>query len=142
MVFRIYLSGGMKNITLEEANSYREYIKNDILDEKDAYKYSVDIFNPCKAFNYEDENSYKSNRQVLAYEMYMLRTSDLVLVNFNDSSSLGTMAEISIAYDRNIPVIGINADKNELHDWQVEMCDVIFDSIDEAVSYVKEYYLW
>ena len=141
-MFRIYLSGGMKNITLEEANSYREYIKNDILDEKDAYKYSVDIFNPCKAFNYEDDSSYKSNRQVLAYEMYMLRTSDLVLVNFNDPSSLGTMAEISIAYDRNIPVIGINADKNELHDWQVEMCDVIFDSIDEAVSYVKEYYLW
>ena len=61
--------------------------------------------------------------------------------NFNDNWSLGTMSEIAIAYDRGIPVIGLNVDNQELHSWQVCMCERIFNNIDEMVDYIEDFYL-
>ena len=68
--------------------------------------------------------------------------SDLmVIVNFNDMYSLGSMSELAIAYDRRIPIIGLDINKQELHPWQIEMCNRIFDDIDEMLDYVEDYYL-
>jgi hypothetical protein len=62
-------------------------------------------------------------------------------VNFNDKQSLGTMSEIAIAYDRRIPIIGFNIADQDLHPWQVCMCERIFDKINDLIEYVKEFYL-
>ena len=51
------------------------------------------------------------------------------------------MAELAIAYERRIPVVGLDIDKQELHSWQKEMCTRIFNDIDEMLNYVKEFYL-
>ena len=76
-------------------------------------------------------------------EFYLnkVRNSDLIIVNFNDMWSLGTMSEIAIAYERRIPVIGLDVDKQNLHSWQIEMCTRIFDNIDEMLDYVEDFYL-
>jgi len=51
------------------------------------------------------------------------------------------MSELAIAYDRRIPVIGLNANKEELHPWQFEMANRIFDDINELLDYVVDMYL-
>ena len=55
--------------------------------------------------------------------------------------SLGSMSELAIAYDRRIPIIGLDINKQELHPWQIEMCNRIFGDIDEMLDYVEDYYL-
>ena len=70
-----------------------------------------------------------------------LRRSDLVIINFNDMYSLGSMAELAIAYEKRIPVIGLNIDRQVLHPWQECMCNRIFNDIDELLDYVEDFYL-
>ena len=77
----------------------------------------------------------------MEFDLYKVRNSDLIIVNFNDPNSLGTMAELAIAYEKRIPIIGLNEDRNELHSWQIEMCARIFDNIGDMIMYVKDYYL-
>ena len=74
-------------------------------------------------------------------DLHKLRNSNLVIVNFNDMYSLGSMSELAIAYDRRIPIIGLDVNKQELHPWQIEMCNRIFDDMDEMLDYVEDYYL-
>ena len=74
-------------------------------------------------------------------DLHKLRNSNLVIANFNDMYSLGSMAEVAIAYDRRIPVIGLDIDRQELHPWEVCMCERIFGNIDEMLDYIQDFYL-
>ena len=80
-------------------------------------------------------------REIMELDLHKLRNSNLVIVNFNDMYSLGSMSELAIAYDRRIPIIGLDVNKQELHPWQIEMCNRIFDDMDEMLDYVEDYYL-
>ena len=51
------------------------------------------------------------------------------------------MAEIAIAYDNRIPVIGLNEENIELHPWQIEFCRKIFTDFDLMLDYIEDYYL-
>ena len=75
------------------------------------------------------------------FDLYKLRNSDLVIVNFNDKWSLGTQSEIAIAYDRSVPIIGVDTEKQRLHPWQECMCERIFNDIDEMLDYIQDFYL-
>ena len=57
----------------------------------------------------------------MEFDLNRVRSSDLIIVNFNDVYSLGTMAEIATAYERRIPIIGLNENNQDLHPWQTEM---------------------
>ena len=74
-------------------------------------------------------------------DLHKLRNSDLIIANFNDMYSLGSMAEIAIAYDRRIPIIGLNIDDQELHPWQICMCERIFNDMEDMVDYIQKFYL-
>lgn len=139
----IYLSGGMGKFGKEnydESNLWRVYCKNAL--ERCESTHSGMVVNPNDYFNFIDEPQlYKTNREVMNLDLYKLRNCDLVIVNFNDKNSLGTMAEIAIAYDRRIPVIGLNQNNEELHPWQIEMCERVFGDIDSLIDYVEDFYL-
>ena len=77
----------------------------------------------------------------MEFHLHKLRTSDLVIINFNDMNSLGSMAELAIAYERKIPIVGLDINKQDLHPWEVEMCNRIFGDIDEMLDYVEDFYL-
>jgi nucleoside 2-deoxyribosyltransferase len=98
------------------------------------------FFNPVQYYNFE-EVRYKTQREVMNFDLNGLRHSDLVIVNFNDPSSLGTCAELAIAYDMKIPIIGINKDNKELHPWLECFCDRICITLKEAVEYIVDFYL-
>ena len=141
--FQIYLCGGMGKFgkdNFEKSNTWRIYCKNTL--ENCECEYSVKAINPNDYFNFvEEPPRYVSQREVMELDLHKLRNSDLVIANFNDMYSLGSMAELAIAYDRRIPIIGLDIDKQELHQWQIEMCNRIFTDIDEMLDYVEDYYL-
>ena len=77
----------------------------------------------------------------MEFDLNGLRNSDLVIVNFNDPKSLGTCAELAVAYEMKIPIVGINKDGRVLHPWLECFCNRICESLKEAVEYVVEFYL-
>lgn len=136
---KIYLSGGMSALNFEEQSKWRQNLINAIKYNYDCKK-KPEYFNPVNYYNFEDVQ-YKTQREVMEFDLNALRKSDLVIVNFNDPSSLGTCAELAIAYEMKIPIIGINKDSKELHPWLECFCNRMCDSLKEAVSYIVEFYL-
>lgn len=141
--FNIYLAGGMGIFGKEyfnKGNSWRVYCK-DVLENYEC-KTDVKVTNPNDYFNFiEEPVRYKTQREVMEFDLNRLRKSDLVIINFNDKYSLGSMAELAIAYEKKIPVIGLDINKQELHPWQIEMCNRIFNNIDELLDYIEDFYL-
>ena len=88
-----------------------------------------------------DSSTYDSEKEIVEFDLMKVKNSDLIICNFNDPKSLGTMAEIAIAYDNRIPVIGLNEENIELHPWQIEFCRKIFTDFDLMLDYIEDYYL-
>lgn len=142
--FQIYLAGGMGKFGKDrffESNNWRKYCKT-TLENYDTNRYKVHVVNPNDYFNFADEAPrYTSQREVMELDLNKVRHSDLIIINFNDMHSLGSMSELAIAYDRRIPVIGVDTSEQNLHPWQIEMCQRIFNSLDLMLDYVEDYYL-
>ena len=139
----VYLCGGMGKFgkeNFDEGNKWRKYCKR-VLENYDC-NYMVSAINPNDYFNFVDEPpQYETQDEVMRLDLYKLRNSDLVIVNFNDMYSLGSMAEIAIAYDRGIPIIGLNDGGQKLHPWQECMAERIFGDIDKMLDYIQDFYL-
>lgn len=142
-IYNIYTCGGMGKFgkdNFDEGNAWRVYCKKAL--ESYECDYKVRVVNPNDFFNFVDEPpQYKSQLEVMNLDLNKLRSSDLVIANFNDMYSLGSMTEIAIAYERRIPVIGLDINKQNLHPWQVCMCERIFTNIDEMLDYIEDFYL-
>ena len=139
----IYLCGGMGKFgkdNFDEGNKWRKYCKQAL--ETCECDFRVRAVNPNDYFNFVDEPpQYNTQDEVMRLDLHKLRNSNLVIANFNDMYSLGSMAEIAIAYDRNIPIIGLNESEQELHPWQICMPERIFNNIDEMLDYIEDFYL-
>ena len=98
----------MGSVSFEEQSRWRQQIQDAIRYNYECEKKAI-FFNPVQYFNFE-EVKHKSEREVMEFDLNGLRSSDLVLVNFNDPSSLGTCAELAIAYEMKLPIVGINKD--------------------------------
>lgn len=101
---------------------------------------NLSFFNPVNYYNFE-EVKYKTQREVLEFDLNALRKSDLVIVNFNDPESLGICAELAIAYEMKKPIVGINKDNKILHPWLYEFTSRMCSDIKEVCEYVVEFYL-
>lgn len=124
----------------EEGNCWRVYCK-EILENYEC-DYKVKAVNPNDYFSFKDDTpTYDNQREIMEFDLNKVRNADLIIVNFNDVYSLGSMSEIAIAYERKIPVIGINLKNQDLHPWQIEMSYRIFNNIEKMLEYVKEKYL-
>ncbi len=137
---RIYLSGGMGALSFDEQSKWRKQIINAIKFGDYHCEKNPTFFNPVDYYNFQ-ETRYKSEREVMEFDLNALRNSDLVIVNFNDPKSIGTCSELAIAYEKKIPIVGINKDNKELHPWLVEFTTRMCEDIREVVEYVVEFYL-
>ncbi len=137
---KIYLSGGMGSLSFEEQSKWRTQVIQAIKYGDYHCSKTPVFFNPVDYYNFT-EVRYRSEREVMEFDLNALRNSDLVVVNFNDPKSLGTCAELAIAKELHIPVIGINKDKLELHPWLVEFTTRMCDSLREVVEHVVDFYL-
>lgn len=137
---RIYLSGGMSGLSLEEQTKWRKQFCDAIKYGDFDYEKNPIFFDPTQYYSIF-EQEHKSEREAMEYDLNALRKSDLVVVNFNAPQSLGTCAELAIAYDMKIPIVGINKNNQNLHPWLIEFTSRMCTSLREAVSYVVDFYL-
>lgn len=140
--YQIYMAGGMGKFgkdNFDEGNRWRIIFKKRLESNENM---NVKAINPNDYFSFkQDPPRYISQREIMEYDLNRVRNADLIIVNFNDMYSLGTMAEIAIAYERKIPIIGLNETNQNLHPWEVEMCNRIFTEIHELLDYVEYFYL-
>lgn len=139
----LYLSGGMSGLTVEESNGWRIKVKQDLF--AFILNGTLKVFNPMDTYIH---NEYRMNeKEAMRYDLNILRKSSYVLVYFNDTNSLGTAMEIAIAHELKIPIIGVFDEKEDynaldtLHPWVYNMCDVVLQSLDDAIRYIKNNYL-
>lgn len=138
----VFLSGGITGLPEEDAKRWRERIYGEL-------KYSATVFDPAVKFD-DDYDEF----EIRDYDLYWLKKSDIVIVNFNEPKSIGTAQELAIARELRIPIVGIleSNKKNEVHTWLKECCNKILywnskkeekeeDGVDKAIDYVKAYYL-
>lgn len=140
--YKIYLCGGMGKFgkeNFDECNNWRKYCKKAL--ETCECDYKVTTINPNDYFNFKHEPQYITQNEVMRFDLHKVRNSNLVIINFNDMYSLGSMAEIAIAYDKGIPIIGLNENEQELHPWQICMAERIFNNIDDMLDYIEDFYL-
>lgn len=141
--YNIYLCGGMSKFgkdNFDEGNAWREYA-TEVL-EGCVSKYHVYCCNPNHYYNFLDDTTYDSEREIMDFDIRNVKKSDLIIVCFNDPKSIGTACELAIAHDHDIPVIGLKEPNVELHPWLTEITDKIFTNMDELLTYVKEFYLF
>lgn len=136
---RIYLSGGMSGLSFEEQSKWRNNMMNEIKYNKECEK-TVYFFNPVDYYNFE-EKQHKSEKEIMEFDLYNLRNSNLVVVNFNNVLSIGTAMELMLAKEYNIPVIAFGVNGQDVHPWLLECCTRICDNMRETVEHVVEFYL-
>lgn len=133
---KIYLAGTITGLTKEEANNWRESIKSKLDDN------GFNVINPYsymdKFYNYGSDDIEKV---AMDFDLAQVKDSAAVIVRLDQYKSLGTMAELAVAYSNNIPIIALNDKDNELpfykqHTWIKAMISIQFFEESELISYV------
>lgn len=141
---KIYLSGAMGGLTIEEQLKWRTKFKNALkYGDYDITKEPI-IHSPPEYYPFiEDinESERTSEREVMEFDLYQVRTTDIVVVNFTNPSSIGTAMELAVAREYHKPIIGLNADDKVLHSWLTESCTRICSTMQELVDHVVRFYL-
>lgn len=136
----VYLSGAISNIPENEAYQWR--------DEVEEVFHQIDlpwlhVFNPVTHFSQLGlDTGLYTDEDIMNLEIHKLRNSDIVFFNCHYPKSLGSMAEIAIAYERGIPILAFNENNEELHPWLKQMCTKIFKSKDDLIAYFVEHYMY
>ena len=137
-----YLAGGMSGLSREEQGGWRWEVQKRIRDEEYefGYEYEPVFFNPMIHYNLFD-GEHKTEREPFEFDLFNLRDSDVVIVNFNSPQSIGTAMELAVAKEYKKPIIGLNESGCELHPWLIECCTRICDTMDELIKHVINFYL-
>lgn len=136
----IYLSGAITGIPFEEANEWRDKITDSL---RELGEPNIHIFNPAIHFTeLQVQTGIATNKDIMLTELNKLRKSDYVIYNCHYPGSLGSMAELAIAYERNIPILAFNNSDQELHPWIKEMCTRVFNTEEEMIHYFINHCLY
>jgi len=137
----IYTAGKMSGLSIEEMcrwrNEFRLKFNNRC--QKELIHNPFNIVSPTDFYSFE-EKKYKTEREVMEYDLFIVKHSMLLIVNLDYPNSLGTAIEL---YEANkhcgIPVIGFGTTDN--HPWIMECVNVRYDTMDEAIDYIFEFYM-
>lgn len=141
---KIFLSGGMTGLTEEEASKWRTSFKLNNAVQDDTPFIFID---PTYYYFPTDKTTQEYEKEAMNYDLYLVKHSDLIIVNFNSLSSIGTAQELMLAHTLDKPIIGmIEEDKyKQLHPWYKEECMKIFkyDSgkLEETIEKIMRY-IW
>ena len=137
-----YLSGGMTKFGKEEfekSNSWRTDIKEQIEKMSEGY---ITAFNPNEHYSILSDPDDYSDREVMNLDIYKLRQSELVIYNNNDPFSRGSLIELGIAYERQIPIFTLNEEGNEVHSWVRDISQRVFTDREDMMMYLSAHYIW
>lgn len=131
----IYLAGAMQGLTCEEMNKWREQADYYFSQAGGANRYKT--INPVDFYNFTINQNF-TDKECMLFDLTAVRKSDVILANLN-KDSIGTAIELYESFSKGIPVIGFDA-HNNLHPWVKECCFKICNSLEDAITYIKEYY--
>lgn len=137
---KMYLAGGMGSLSEEEQTKWRRQIRDAIMYGDFDYDKKPVFCDPTQYYSFFSRE-HKTEREIFEFDLYNVRKSDLIIVNFNDEKSIGTAMELAVAKENKIPIIGLNRDNRELHPWLIECCTRVCDNIRELVEHVVGFYL-
>jgi|GEM_PF-1434790 len=134
--FTVYLAGKMSGLSHEEMNEWRVNAKRLL---RIASDNQIHIINPVDFYNFSMNPNTYTEAEIKKFDLHMVKTSDIILVNLDFSDSIGTAMEICMAHDVwDKPVIGYG--KNKSHPW-MELCITKrCETLEKAVDYIIEYY--
>lgn len=141
---KIFLSGGMTGLTEEEASKWRTSFKLNNAVQDDSPFIFID---PTYYYFPTNKTTQEYEKEAMNYDLYLVKHSDLIIVNFNSLSSIGTAQELMLAHTLGKPIIGmIPEDKYEqLHPWYKEECMKIFkyksNELEETIQKIMRY-IW
>ncbi|HEY5563422.1 MAG TPA: hypothetical protein VIK72_17010 [Clostridiaceae bacterium] len=127
----------MSGLTFESMNNWR--VEASKLFNEETF-IPIHTINPVDFYNFEmSPDSYTEN-EVKKFDLQMVKTSNLILVNLDFPDSIGTAMELCMAHDVwDIPVIGFGKDKS--HPW-MELCvSKRCVTLENAVRYICDFYL-
>lgn len=132
----IYLAGKMTGLSDEEMYTWRKDLQDRV---EEVTEFAWNVFNPAENFNPNSTYcNYKYgddlDRIAMNIDLDKLRHSRLVICDMEHQDSLGTAAELGIAHELNIPIIGVCPKEklNTLHPWWLLMSTVIVDDYEDA----------
>lgn len=140
----IYLSGRMSGVPHDEMM----YSRNKVASYLEFLIKTMDadwkVANPAYFYNYKN-NAHKSDKEIMQFELNLVKNSDVVLVNIKDiNESIGSCIEVYEAYKNDIPVItyGEDEDWHVVHPWIKECVTRREKTYDEACGYIADFYFW
>lgn len=142
--FLVYAAGGITGLSWEEAVAWRRQMQ-DALSE-----YNIHIMNPLRGKDYlnngkllphtQDEYVFSSAKAILYRDMFDVRRSDLVFVNFLGLSkvSIGTVMEVGGAWMANKPIVLAIDEKNvHQHPMIEQSAGWTVNNIEDGIYVVK-----
>jgi hypothetical protein len=137
----IYLAGKMSGLSVEEMcrwrNEFKLKFKNHC--KQEGIHNPFNIVSPTDFYSFE-EKKHKTEKEVMDYDLWLIKNSTLIVVNLDYPNSLGTAIEL---YEGNkhcgIPVIGFGTTEN--HPWIEECVSVKFNTMNEVINYIFEFYI-
>jgi len=131
----LYLAGKCTGLSIKEMTQWRNEFDFKLSNRTDKFH----IVSPTDFYSFE-EKKHKTEREIMEYDLFIVKHSTLIVVNLDYPNSLGTAIEL---YEANkhcgIPVIGFGTVVN--HPWIEECVNVKFDTMDEVIDYVMEFYV-
>jgi hypothetical protein len=138
----IYLAGKMSGLSIEEMSQWRNEFKikfNQQFANSLYISIPFNIVSPTDYYSFA-EKKHKTEKEVMDYDLWIVKNSTLVVVNLDYPNSIGTAIEL---YEANkhcgTPVIGFGTTIN--HPWIEECVTVKYDTMDEVIEYILEFYL-
>lgn len=155
--FKIYLAGGMTGMSWEDQNKWRENLKFQInyKNESHGYNRKLRIINPCDYYNFEQKRHQKEE-EIMNYDLWHVRNSNLIIVNLNNPNSIGTAMELALAREYKIPVVALlewNPEKDKekypsfedkiqtIHPWIRICCDRFEPNMYTLADFISDFYL-
>ena len=134
---KIYLCGAMG--CYENPEEYMFWRRKIVA----LYNDVADVFDPSEFYSYE-EQMHKTEKEIMEYELYNLKRCDFVILNLDRiHESIGSIMEIAVANENNIPIIAFGSlDKYEhLYPWLKECILRHETSMPETIEYINKYFL-
>jgi nucleoside 2-deoxyribosyltransferase len=140
---KVYLVGPISNTNAAYAFAWRDYATSVLesfgIRTIDPLRNLDELRNESRIQSAYPEWLWTTERAVVHRSLYDVRRSDVVLANFLGATerSVGSIVEIAVAYDRNIPVVVVLEPGNPNdHMFIREMAAVRTETLDDGIEAV------
>lgn len=139
----IYLAGKMSGLSKNDYCKWRSELTNILMIKACLLDSSIQVINPSDYFDFDNMDRHLE-KEVMQFDLNMIRQSDIVIVNVNGvSSSIGTAIELYEANRLNIPVIAYTDGDvvDDIHPWIENCFSTVQMNKDELVDYIHDFYM-